>query len=173
MYIQPEYNTGFTLIELMVTIAIAGILIGVAIPNFTSIIISNRLTTSANELVTALSLARSEAVKRGINVTVRRKGGTSTQWESGWDIFVDVNGNNVNDGTDTLLRSYDALPNGYTLRTGNSRYKDYAAYLPSGLGVSGNDTFRLCNGTDKATSRAIIINFIGRARVSTGTASCP
>ncbi len=169
--------------ELMVTIAIAGMLLSVAIPSFTSIISSNRLTTYANELVTALNLARSEAVKRGIQVTVRSKG-TSTHWESGWDVFVDVNGNEAfNDaspstpcaaGQDCLLRTYAALSSGYTLTTGISTYKDYAAYLPSGLSnVAAGDTFRLCKGTDITTSRAITINSMGRVRVSTGTVSCP
>ncbi len=183
MYNQPDYTKGFTLLELMVTIAIVGILVGIAIPNFTSIIIINRLTTSANELVTALNLARSEAIKRGIQVTVRNKG-PSTQWESGWDVFVDINGNEtLNDNgnatlceatEDCLLRTYAALPNGYTLRTGSSSYDDYAAYLPSGLSnVSVGDTFRLCHGSETTTSRAVTINSLGRARVSTGTTSCP
>jgi type IV fimbrial biogenesis protein FimT len=183
MHNRPEYSSGFTLMELMVTITIAAILLGAAIPSFTSIITSNRLTTYANELVTALNYARSEAVKRGIQVTVRSKG-ASTHWESGWDVFVDINGNETfNDaspstpcasGQDCLLRTYDALPSGYTLTTGSSTYKDYAAYLPSGLSnVAAGDTFRLCNGTDITTSRAITINSMGRARVSKGTTSCP
>ncbi|MGZ5014211.1 MAG: GspH/FimT family pseudopilin, partial [Methylobacter sp.] len=183
MHIRQKHNAGFTLPELMITIVIAGILVGIAIPSFTSTISSNRLTTYANELVTALNLARSEAVKRGVQVTVRRKGTTSAQWESGWDLFVDSDGSNTfNDngnatlcetGEDCLLRTYDALPSGYTLRTGSSHYKDYGAYLSSGLSVAGGDAFRLCNATDTTTSRTITISTIGRTRVSTGTTSCP
>jgi len=183
MHNLPEHSSGYTLMELMVTVAIAGILLGVAIPSFTSIISSNRLTTYANELVAALNLARSEAIKRGVQVTVRNKG-ASTHWESGWNVFVDSDGSNAfNDdgdatlcelGEDCLLRTYGALSIGYTLTTGGSAYKDYAAYLSSGTSKSvAGDTFRLCNGTDNTASRAIIINAVGSVRVSTGTASCP
>lgn len=59
---------GFTLIELMVTIAVAAILLAVAVPSFRHLIISNRLTTAANEVVTALTVARSESIKRNANV---------------------------------------------------------------------------------------------------------
>ena len=181
---QPKQGSGFTLTELIISIAIAGMLVSVAIPNFTDLIISSRLTTYANELMTALNLARSEAIKRGVQVTVRRKGGVSQVWEEGWDVFVDSDGDYAfsdngdatlcETGEDCLLRTYSALPSGYTLRTGASTYQDYTGYLPNGLSVVAvNDTFRLCNGTDNTTSRAIIVNSIGRARVSTGTVSCP
>ena len=173
-------HAGFTLIELMIIIAIAGILVSVAIPSFNSIISSNRLTTYANELVTALNLARSEAVKRGVQVTISN-GTASSDWGSGWTIFTDINGNGVLDGADLLLRTYPALTAGYTLMTG-ANYTCWVAYdgmgLSRGSGVAcngglPNDTFRLCYGTDNTLSRAITINTVGRAVVSTGTRSCP
>ncbi len=188
--IRPKKPKGFTLVELMVTIAIAAIVLGIAIPSFSAIIRSNRLTTHANELMTTLNFAKSEAIKRGIQVTVRRKGSTSGQWESGWDIFVDSDGSNsFNDDADTnlcesnangspsedcLLRTYEALPSGFTLRTGSSTFEDYAAYLATGMSKGGaGDTYRLCQGTDTSNSRAITLNTIGRAYVSSPATSCP
>ena len=181
---------GFTLIELLVTMAIAGILLGVAIPSFNNAIINSRLTTSANELMGTLNLAKSEAIKRGYQITIRRKGSTSTQWDTGWTIFVDEDADNAfaDDGDtnlceanadgspteDCLLRTYDALPTGFTLRTGGSALKDYVAYLPTGMSKgSAGDTFRLCLGSDTTKSRAITLNTVGRAYVSSAAASCP
>jgi len=115
-------NRGVTLIELIVTISIAGILLSMAMPSFTSIINSTRLTTYANEWVAALNLARSEAVKRGVQISIRRKGSTNQNWDSGWDVFTDVNGNGTLDAADLLLKTYPALTNGFTLRAGNANY---------------------------------------------------
>jgi type IV fimbrial biogenesis protein FimT len=194
-------SSGFTLVELMITVVIAGILVAVGIPSFNSTINSSRLTSYANELVTALNLARSEAVKRGMQVSIRRNGNTKRNWDSGWIIFTDANGDGVLDDNgnevlceppddngniidaDCLLRAYPALTNGYTLRTGNN-YACWVAFDSVGLiKVSGNsctggnvlnDTFRLCDSSkNKTTALSIALNVIGRARVYVGTSACP
>jgi len=153
--------------ELMVTISIAGILLSVAIPSFTSIISSNRLTTYANELVTALNFARSEAIKRGQPVTIKRISNTSGDWAGGWTIFTDLNGNGALDvaNGDTLLRTYDPLPTSFTLR---GTYMDYIAY--QALGTSGNGSFIVCDNSDnnnkpEANTSRLIIVYIGRVRM--------
>ena len=172
MHNQPEHSFGFTLMELMVTIAIAGILLGVAIPSFTSIISSNRLTTYANELVTALNLARSEAIKRGQHVVVSK---TGTDWEDGWQVFVDIDRspsshqNVFNTGTDIVLRVYSALPASYTLR-GNNNFTNFIRYQPDG--TSNNiGSFVLCDNRDgnnipeKNTSKLLTVNAAGRLHI--------
>lgn len=78
------------------------------------------MTTIANQLVTALNYARSDVVKRGIKVTLRHEDSTPRIWDKGWDVFIDNNSNGTMDLADTLLKSYDPVPEGYTLRNGNN-----------------------------------------------------
>jgi type IV fimbrial biogenesis protein FimT len=70
----PMSASGFTLIELLITIAIASVLLAVAVPSFNGMIVSNRLTTQANDMVGAINFARSEAIKRNASLTFCRVG---------------------------------------------------------------------------------------------------
>jgi type IV fimbrial biogenesis protein FimT len=89
---KPTMSLGVTLPELMTTVCITSILAFVAVPSFMELIMSNRTTAIANQLVTGLAYAKSEAIKRGQQVTIRHKGTTARVWEEGWDIFSDSNG---------------------------------------------------------------------------------
>ncbi|GAB3381799.1 GspH/FimT family pseudopilin [Spongiibacter taiwanensis] len=82
---QRSSTSGYTLLELMVTLAIVAILASVAVPSFTDFVRSQRLRSVAVDLNSSLQLARSEAVKRNTNVTVAR-GGSS--WVDGWTVAV-------------------------------------------------------------------------------------
>ncbi len=172
MQINQKYthiNKGFTLIELLVTITIAGILFAIAIPSFTSVITKNRLTAAANELITALNFARSEAVKRGVSVWVRKSG---SHWEDGWNVFIDADGDNVFDPGEELLRKYGALESGYTLR-GNNNFTNFIRFTSRGQSNQ-NGTFYLCDrggNTTPApyTAKLIIVNVVGRVRVGKDT----
>ena len=171
-------NKGFTLIELLVTIAIIALIATIGFPSFTQTIRNSRLTTNANQLLSSLNFARSEAIKRGVNIYVERIGGASQNWDGGWNVFVDLDGDQIFNNADTLLKTYPPLSNGYTLRTGGN-YDDWVAFSPTGLtsssGGGANDSFRVCaTAGDVVNSRRISINFVGRARVSSGDViSCP
>ncbi|WP_439859697.1 GspH/FimT family pseudopilin [Pseudomonas sp. MBLB4136] len=76
---------GFTLIELMVTVAVLAIVISIAAPSFSAMLRDNRIATIGSELQTALQLARSEAIKRRLDVVVCRRNAAGTACENGTD----------------------------------------------------------------------------------------
>ena len=80
---------GFTLIELMVTLTVMAIVLSLAAPSFASLLASNRISSQTNELIGALNLARSEAVRRGQPVTLLA---SQSNYSKGWSVFPDANG---------------------------------------------------------------------------------
>ncbi|WP_417788109.1 GspH/FimT family pseudopilin [Stutzerimonas xanthomarina] len=95
---MPNYR-GFTLIELMVTIAVLAIMIAIAVPSFTSLIHNNRTTSLHHEILGAIQLARSEAVKRRKDVVICRTENQNacadgTNWAVGW-LVMEVGGDVV------------------------------------------------------------------------------
>ena len=99
--------TGFTLIELMVTISVLAILLAIALPSFQGSLRSNRVATTTNELLASLSLARSEAVRstRGGGVCGSTNGTSCDgDWNDGWIVWTDSNGNGVLDAGERIVR---------------------------------------------------------------------
>lgn len=104
---------GFTLIELLVSVAIVAIMIRLAVPSYQFIINSSRISSELDGLQTSFQLARSEALRRGLSVTVcssvdGRSCSGSSNWKTGWLVFVDPNHNAAFDRGDTLLRQQPA-----------------------------------------------------------------
>jgi type IV fimbrial biogenesis protein FimT len=182
-------QSGFTLIELLVTVSIAAVVLTIAIPNFIAFVQNTRITSQANDMVTSLNYARSEAIKRGIRTTVCSSAtGTScaasTTWETGWLVFVDCNNNNTADPALAVCPDWDAdgaadgepilqvrqvLEGGNTLRTG---VVQRVTYQTTGFSNSG-DTFRLCDTRGTASARAIVVSLQGRVATNPVTAQCP
>ena len=169
-------QNAFTLVELIITIAIAGILMAMAAPNFSSMLKNNSLAIHSNTFLSHLNSARSESIKRGNNVVLCKSNTgnsciTANFWEQGWIIFSDTDNDNTLDSGEEVLRVHEKL-NGLTLR-GNGNYPNRIVYRPTGM-VSLVGTLVLCadiNGNgdltdaeDFAAGHAIIISRTGRAR---------
>lgn len=158
-------HTGFTLVELMITLAVVAILLTVGIPSFQAIFQSNRLATQANEMIGAINLARSEAIKRGANVTVTPSAGG---FQNGWCIHT---GNACAGGA--VLRQFPAM-NQITVAAGAVN-----AIVFNGQGQkaspAGTITILLsptgCTSGTTNYSRTISIANTGRTSVTTG--NCP
>ena len=80
------HSRGFTLIELMLVVVLAGVMLGIGIPSFRDFIASQRVKTAAGEYASALVEARSEAIKRNTNVTVTAVAAGASGWQSGWTV---------------------------------------------------------------------------------------
>lgn len=159
---------GFTLLELMITVFIAILLTAIGIPSFMGLIRDSRMTTNTNDFLTALSYARSEAATRNTTVTIQSKSGTNLDWKDGWDVYIDADVDSTVDPGE-LLKTHDALPNGYSLTANNAVFDSQIEYLPSGLiSTNINGTFHLCLDNDASTARSVVINSLGRARIARG-----
>ena len=177
-------ESGFTLIELMITVAIAAIILTLAVPSFRTAILNNTRTSVVNEFLGVLNLARSEAIKRGIKVEIcRSSDGSSCAsdntgiWEDGWIVWSDQNNSGALDANE-IIRIYSKSSNGFTLRT-STNLTQWIAYLPSGVSTGdnglGTGTFRLCDSRGVDEARFIVISMTGRSRVRTKESSdtCP
>ena len=160
-------DAGFTLIELMFTIAIAAILMMVAVPSFIAYQRNSELTGAANGLLAAASAARTEAMKRNLSAFVVPLG---TGWASGWRGFVDVDRNSVFSAPDIVVSSQRALP-AYFSVTGFGSAAGTAPSLRfngSGFSTSANLAFVRTDVTGTAVfaqSRYVVLAPTGRVRV--------
>lgn len=157
---------GFTLFELMVTIAVAAVIVSFGVPGFQSLVANSRAATYSNDLVTALNLGRSEATRRGVAVELcsSTDGATcsgSNDWSTGWI---------VHRPGGQLIRTWPARSGGAGVLTANVSQIQFQSRGALNGGAAPVLQVRLpdCTGSQ---GRNVAVNVAGR--ISVTRASCP
>ncbi len=180
-------QSGFTLMELMVTIAIVGVLAVVGLPNLQDFLLNNRITSQTNSIVAALNYARGEAItlNEPVNLTANGEIDEANEWGQGWTIWVD-NNNNENMDDEEIIREFkfqntttiDSNPNGLAT---NSLAKLNDTLKAKTLSYRGNGTlavinfpviFYICDHRTKETGRHVEINRTGRIQLADSQYKC-
>lgn len=167
-------RSGFTLVELLIAIAIGAILLTIAIPGYQAFIQNNKIASATNKLSASINLARMEAVKRGVKVSVCPSAnssfsacGDNTQWSQGWIVYVDSDNNNAIETESDLVKIAQPISNDATINSSSA----IISYDGTGFLMAGTTSFSLtangCTGNNART-----INLAASGRVSVNEAAC-
>ncbi|QSX38092.1 GspH/FimT family pseudopilin [Shewanella sedimentimangrovi] len=162
---------GFTLVELMVTLAILVILLATTAPSLTELYQAYRANAAISKLQQGLKLARNQAISYGARVTLcpLENNVCGNDWNKNLTIFTDGGNLNELDGNDKILMRLDDADKNDIIEFNRPSVR----YLPDGLASASNGTLKYC--PDYATSpysKALVINNAGKVRLSKTTVSC-
>lgn len=178
-------HRGFTLIELMITVCLVGMLLAAVIPNMRTFLRNNQLSGGVNDMLHSIQTARTEAIKRQNGNVVMCGTSTPTVADAamtcdyatfkGWFVFQDTNGNWQHEPAEPVIERHDLLDANVTVKTdANARIVSFAPSgfaNPAGLQVPLR-TLVICDSRgvqqvgNTATARALFISTTGRARAS-------
>lgn len=173
LYIAPmdtQSQHGFTLYELMMTLAVVGIILTIGVPNLIAFSQNSRMTAAANDLHAAFQLARSESARARTNITICASAdplGAGSDcdgtWDQGYIVFVDVDGDRARSGAnETVLRALPPIQTGVNLRVANNA--TYFMYASTGLG-------RLDTANNPAVSQVVMCDERGNIKAAGGNSA--
>jgi type IV fimbrial biogenesis protein FimT len=164
---------GFTLVEILVTIVVLSILLGLAVPAFRSFMQNDQQWTQASNLVVGLNIARSEAIKDDLNGVAKicsSNNGTTctdTAWQGGWIVLGADPASPLN--PPKVLQVVGALPAGTTLTESSNNTR--IPFMSNGaLGALANPElkvgFKMCDARGAASARYLEVSAMGRVSAS-------
>lgn len=161
-------TSGFTLLELMVAISVAAVLLTMGVPSFTSTIRQNCAVSGANALLGVLTLARSEALKRGGHVTVCKSGdghacarGSSVSWTQGFLIFAETGAIGTLEAGEDVIAAQ--MPMNTCGSVSTNSYANYISFDENGKANTNGSFFIRAQG-DGSVNRTVSV-FVSRVRV--------
>jgi len=181
---MKKKTQAFTLLEVMIVVAIIGIITAYGLPRMKGFMTSTSLTSTTNDLVASLHLARSAAIRlqdkvvicssANANTPAPTCGSVLTEWHEGWIVFHDLNRNTFYDGADELFQVHHAAEDNdvtitpVALGASPTNIVNYISfgppagepYVANGAGQSG--IFRICTPDDPDVQRGVLVNFSGR-----------
>ncbi len=171
---------GWTLVELLVALAIGAALVTLAIPSYHAWIADQKLVNHARALATSMSVARSEAIKRGFRVNLcksadLRSCATGGSWDAGFLMYVDVNRDGTVDAGEPILKIEGPAAEGIRV-SANAPIDDYVSYTSLGQarmlsGALQMGTMRVCL-RGRAELQVVLANS-GRVRIQKTSSVCP
>ncbi len=180
---EVSVNRGFTLIELMITLVILAIVITVGAPSLAGFVASQRVRTTASDLMSDMAFARAEAIKESRRVIMQRLAGATSTWKDGWNICVDMDGDNACSagevrksatplsGRTKICATTAELDNSIVFRPDGRIVRTTAAAATDGILIS--DDFDDANA-DNNRARLVYLGVSGRpsVEIQDGGASC-
>lgn len=178
------HNKGFSLLELIIIIAILGITMAIAAPGLGTMISNSRVSGSINEFVAALQFAKAESATRVNPVTICKKKKNKNDkcednddWQLGWIVFSDLDGDAKIDNEDTVLLVHEPLDERITFG-GTAGVEETITYQPTGTTtITATEVLIMCDDRGFAESaKGVLVTITGRGSVmkasDTGQNSC-
>lgn len=173
--VHHQAETGFTAIELLVTVAVVAILAALAAPSFKPLIDRWRVRDALESMQSTLYLARSEAIKRGGRVAIQKLpnvpascslAGTNEEWGCGWFIFADDNSDGKWQATETRIRTISTPANTNVIHQGGGQSIKVDRYgMMSGLNAKGFVFSPEPDGVSSSATQGLCMSSGGRIRV--------
>lgn len=154
----------------MTSVAVLVILLVIVAPNFASMVRSSKVRSAQSELIASLTLARGEAIKRGVPVGVSAKSPTvGDEFGAGWTVWVDTNEDGSFNPGETIIRDYSGFSGAVAISTVGNIY--VVTFSPSGFS-SASVNFKVCGNTESSNGYSVLLQRVGLVDVSEGVA-CP
>jgi type IV fimbrial biogenesis protein FimT len=169
-------SRGFTLVELMVVVAIIAILTTIAAPSFKAMLQSSSMTSAVNSFLADMRYARSESIRRGGGVVMCPSTNSesssascsgSTAWQEGWIVFHNLNNGSTRTLNEPLLRIQGPIKTVNTIEAASATIFKFTATGRLSLSTTGKLTFGSTPDYETAAQRVVCVGMGGRARIST------